>query len=70
MRVTRRHLTGYLKGLPGASRIRQRLLTVDELATCLSILAEEEARVAAGPQGWTDGHDDGPAPAELAAATA
>lgn len=70
VRVTRRHLTGYLKGLPGASRIRQRLLTVDALETCLSILAEEEARVAAGPQAWTDAVEDGPAPAELAVATA
>jgi nifR3 family TIM-barrel protein len=59
VRVTRRHLTGYLKGLPGASRIRQRLLTVDDLVTCLAILDEEEARVAAGPL-----HDD---PAPLAA---
>jgi tRNA-dihydrouridine synthase B len=48
VRVTRRHLTGYLKTLPGASRIRQRLLTIDSLATCLSILDEEEARVLAG----------------------
>ncbi len=48
VRVSRRHLTGYLKGLPGASRIRQRLLTVDELATCLTILAEEEDRVLSG----------------------
>ncbi len=48
VRVSRRHLTGYLKGLPGASRIRQRLLTVDELATCLAILAEEEDRVLSG----------------------
>jgi len=48
VRVSRRHLTGYLKGLPGASRIRQRLLTVDALATCLTILAEEEDRVMSG----------------------
>ncbi|HTJ83677.1 MAG TPA: tRNA dihydrouridine synthase DusB [Polyangiaceae bacterium] len=46
VRVTRRHLTGYLRGLPGASAIRKRLLFCDSLAGCLEIIAEEEARVA------------------------
>ncbi len=48
VRVTRRHLTGYLKTLPGAAKIRQRLLTIDALETCLSILDEEQARVLTG----------------------
>jgi nifR3 family TIM-barrel protein len=46
VRVTRRHLTGYLKTLPDASRIRRRLLTEDALETCLAILGEEESRLA------------------------
>ena len=47
VRVTRRHLTGYLRGLPGASAIRKRLLFCDSLEGCLSILAEENERLAA-----------------------
>jgi nifR3 family TIM-barrel protein len=47
VRVTRRHLAGYLKGLPGAAALRKKLLVVDDLATCLSILEEGEASVAA-----------------------
>lgn len=47
VRVTRRHLTGYLRGLPGAASIRRRLLFCDTLAGCLEILAEEGARLAA-----------------------
>lgn len=47
VRVTRRHLTGYLRGLNGASAIRKRLLFCDTLAGCLEILAEEEQRLAA-----------------------
>jgi tRNA-dihydrouridine synthase B len=47
VRVTRRHLTGYLRGLNGASAIRKRLLFCDSLAGCLEILAEEEQRLAA-----------------------
>jgi tRNA-dihydrouridine synthase len=35
---TRRHLAGYLKGLPGAASLRQRLNTCDTLAGCLEIL--------------------------------
>jgi tRNA-dihydrouridine synthase len=46
VRVTRRHLAGYLKGLPGAAALRQRLLVEDSLARCLEILegAEESLR--------------------------
>jgi len=36
---TRRHLAGYLKGLPGAAALRQRLNACDSLAGCLEILA-------------------------------
>jgi len=35
---TRRHLSGYLKGLPGAATLRQRLNLCDSLARCLEIL--------------------------------
>ena len=42
VRVTRRHLAGYLKGLPGAAALRQRLLVEDSLARCLEILAAAE----------------------------
>lgn len=38
VRVTRRHLTGYLRGLPGAAALRRQLLFCDSLAGCLSIL--------------------------------
>jgi nifR3 family TIM-barrel protein len=36
--VTRRHLSGYLKGLPGAAALRQALNGCDTLAGCLAIL--------------------------------
>jgi tRNA-dihydrouridine synthase len=42
VRVTRRHLAGYLKGLPGAASLRRTLLFEDSLAGCLDILAEAE----------------------------
>jgi len=45
VRVTRRHLSGYLRGLPGAAALRKKLLIVDELATCLTILEEAEQGV-------------------------
>lgn len=45
VRVTRRHLAGYLKGLPGAAILRQRLLVEDSLSTCLTILDEAETRL-------------------------
>ena len=35
---TRRHLSGYLKGLPGAASLRQRLNVTDTLSGCLEIL--------------------------------
>ena len=47
VRVTRRHLTGYLKGLPGAAALRRELLFCDSLAGCLEILDRAEARLAA-----------------------
>jgi nifR3 family TIM-barrel protein len=40
VRVTRRHLGGYLKGLPGAASLRRSLLLEDSLAGCLDILAK------------------------------
>lgn len=47
VRVTRRHLSGYLRGMPGASALRQRLLVSDVLAECLDILDEAGRRLAA-----------------------
>jgi nifR3 family TIM-barrel protein len=43
VRCTRRHLTGYLKGLHNASALRQALFTTDSLAESLDIL--ERARL-------------------------
>jgi tRNA-dihydrouridine synthase B len=43
---TRRHLAGYLKGLPGAAALRQRLNTCDTLEGCLAILDGALARAA------------------------
>ncbi len=43
VRCTRRHLSGYLRGLRGAALLRQRLLTCDSLAGCLEILDAHEA---------------------------
>src|SRR5271165_3072503 len=37
---TRRHLSGYLKGLPGAAALRQRLNLCDSLEGCLAILGD------------------------------
>jgi len=45
VRVTRRHLTGYLRGIFGAAAIRKRLLFCETLAGCLEILREEEERL-------------------------
>jgi nifR3 family TIM-barrel protein len=47
VRVTRRHLTGYLRGLPGAAALRRELLFCDSLAGCLSILDAASRRHAA-----------------------
>lgn len=44
VRVTRRHLSGYLKGLHGASALRQALNHCDTLEGCLALLAEAERR--------------------------
>lgn len=46
VRVTRRHLTGYLRTLPGAAAIRKKLLFADELSVCLSIIDEAEEALA------------------------
>lgn len=40
VRVTRRHLAGYLKGLPGGALLRKRLLVCDTLVGCLEMLQE------------------------------
>ncbi len=44
---TRRHLSGYLKGLPGAAALRQELNQCDSLEGCLAILGAATARIAA-----------------------
>jgi tRNA-dihydrouridine synthase B len=44
--VTRRHLAGYLKGLPGAAALRQSLVTCDSLEGCLEILGGARLRAA------------------------
>ncbi len=46
VRVTRRHLSGYLHGLQGAAAMRQKLMLTDSLAGCLDILAEAWERAA------------------------
>jgi nifR3 family TIM-barrel protein len=56
VRVTRRHLTGYLKGLPGAGALRKRLLVEDSLERCLAILSD----YLASP---SEAASDSPAPA-------
>jgi nifR3 family TIM-barrel protein len=47
VRVTRRHLAGYLHGLHGAGALRRMLNECDSLDGCLSILDEATARRAA-----------------------
>lgn len=47
VRVTRRHLAGYLRGLPGAAALRRMLLFCDELAGCLRILDDAAEKLAA-----------------------
>jgi nifR3 family TIM-barrel protein len=44
---TRRHLAGYLKGLPGAAALRQELNQCDTLEGCLAILGAATGRLAA-----------------------
>jgi len=47
VRVTRRHLSGYLTGLRGAAALRRQLLFCDTLAGCLEILADAGLALAA-----------------------
>jgi tRNA-dihydrouridine synthase B len=47
VRVTRRHLAGYLHGLPGAASLRRALNACDSLEGCLAILDEALSRRAA-----------------------
>jgi nifR3 family TIM-barrel protein len=47
VRVTRRHLAGYLSGLPGAAALRRLLLFCDTLEGCLAILDDAGRRLAA-----------------------
>ena len=47
VRVTRRHLSGYLHGLRGAAALRRRLLFCDSLEGCLAILDEAMQDLAA-----------------------
>jgi nifR3 family TIM-barrel protein len=47
VRVTRRHLSGYLHGLRGAAALRRRLLFCDSLDGCLEILTEAAQDLAA-----------------------
>jgi nifR3 family TIM-barrel protein len=46
VRVTRRHLSGYLRGVPGASALRQRLLVCDTLAGCIDVIESARATFA------------------------
>jgi tRNA-dihydrouridine synthase B len=46
---TRRHLSGYLRGLPGAAALRQRLNACDSLEGCLAILDSWSSRAEASP---------------------
>lgn len=63
VRVTRRHLTGYLKGLPGAAIARQRLVTTDGLTANLDILDAYEASLHTGSH---FGLDTSPSPPSIA----
>jgi len=47
VKVTRRHLSGYLSGLPGAAQLRQRLNLCPSINGCFDILGEWVARAAA-----------------------
>ena len=46
VRVTRRHLSGYLRGLHGAAALRQKLVLCDSLEGCLELLDGATARAA------------------------
>jgi tRNA-dihydrouridine synthase B len=45
IRVSRRHLGGYLKGLPGAAQLRKELVTTDTLAECVDLLERARSRL-------------------------
>jgi nifR3 family TIM-barrel protein len=45
--VTRRHLSGYLSGLPGAAALRRALMQCETYDGCAAILEEARARIAA-----------------------
>ncbi len=47
VRCTRRHLSGYLSGLPGAGELRRRLNVTDSLAGCIDLLDAAEGRLIA-----------------------
>lgn len=47
VRVTRRHLSGYLRGMRGAAELRRTLLFCDSLEGCLEILDRAEERLVA-----------------------
>jgi tRNA-dihydrouridine synthase B len=54
VQCTRRHLSGYLKGIAGAAALRQKLNTIDSLGGCLAVLDEAEARVRSGEPATRD----------------
>jgi nifR3 family TIM-barrel protein len=45
--VTRRHLSGYLSGLPGAGAVRRRLMECETYDACAAVLTEARERSAA-----------------------
>ncbi|HEY2513384.1 MAG TPA: tRNA-dihydrouridine synthase [Polyangiaceae bacterium] len=45
--VTRRHLSGYLSGLPGAGQVRRRLMECETYDACAAVLNEARERIAA-----------------------
>lgn len=51
---TRRHLSGYLKGIHGAAALRQKLNTTDSATRCFEILDEAEARILRGEPATED----------------
>jgi nifR3 family TIM-barrel protein len=48
VRVTRRHLSGYLRGLPGAAQLRQALNAEDDLGACEALLDAARQRIRRG----------------------
>ncbi len=72
VRCTRRHLSGYLHGLRGASELRQKLNVCDSLEGCLAILEDWVSRTAgstASGDARDEAHPMSPAHASIAAAT-